>query len=95
MRFEEIESLERRVANPDVRAFDDLEHAYTNLVQHFVFTKVNSQARARTVTERVFQHAWENIANYRWQDFSFHVWILRIAREQLDKQEGPGGGRPP
>lgn len=95
MRFEEIESLERRVATPDVRAFDELERAYTQLVQHFIFTKVNSQGVARTVAERVFQHAWENIANYRWQDFSFHVWILRIAREQLDQAEAGGGSRGP
>jgi len=88
VRFEEIESLERRVANPDVRAFDELEHAYTQLVQHFVFTKVENQARARTLTERVFQHAWEHIANYRWQDFSFHVWILRIARERVEEEQG-------
>ena len=90
MRFEEIESLERRVANPDVHAFDELERAYARLVEHFIFTKVNSQGRARTITEKVFQHAWENIANYRWQDFSFHVWLLRIARDRID--EGPSGG---
>ncbi len=88
MRFEEIEALERRVANRDVRAFDDLEQAYTNLVQHFIFTKVESQGRARALTERVFQHAWETIEHYRWQDFSFHVWILRIARDELDKEPG-------
>ena len=93
MRFEDLESLEQRVANPDVRAFDELERAYTNLVQHFIFTKVESQGRARTLTERVFQHAWEHIANYRWQDFSFHVWILRIARERIDEEPG-GRDRP-
>jgi DNA-directed RNA polymerase specialized sigma24 family protein len=88
VRFEEIEALERRVANRDVRAFDELERVYTHLVQHFVFTKVNSQARARAITERVFQHAWENIENYPWRDFSFHVWILRIARERLNEETG-------
>ena len=32
--------------------------------------------------------AWEAIEHYRWQDFSFHVWILRIARDELDKEPG-------
>ena len=92
MRFEEIEALERRVASPDVVAFDELEAAYKRLVEHFVFTKVENQARARTLTERTFQHAWEHIASYRWQDFSFHVWILRVAREQIDQEPGSGLG---
>jgi DNA-directed RNA polymerase specialized sigma24 family protein len=39
----------------------------------------------------VFEHAWKTIDNYRWQDFSFHVWILRIAREELDQGEGRRG----
>ena len=86
MRFEEIQELEQRVANRDERAFEQLERAYTHIVHHFIFTKTESQVRARSLTERVFEHAWEKIANYRWQDFSFHVWLLRIAREELDKQ---------
>ena len=91
MRFEEIQELEQRVANRDERAFEELERAYTRLVQHFIFTKTESQTRARTVTERVFERAWKTIENYRWQDFSFHVWILRIAREELDQGEGRRG----
>ena len=88
MRFEELQELEQRVANRDERAFEELERAYTRLVQHFIFTKTESQGRARALTERVFEHAWKAIENYRWQDFSFHVWILRIARDELDKQAG-------
>jgi len=88
LRFEEIQELEQRVANRDERAFEELERAYTRLVQHFIFTKTESQTRARSLTERVFEHAWKMIENYRWQDFSFHVWILRIARDELDKQGG-------
>ena len=86
MRQEDFEELERRVANRDGAAFDALEDAYTNLVRHFVFTKVGSLARARDITEHVFERAWENIERYPWRDFSFHVWILRIARDEIDEQ---------
>jgi DNA-directed RNA polymerase specialized sigma24 family protein len=93
LRFEELQSLEQRVANRDERAFEDLERAYTHLVQHFIFTKVENPVRARRLTEHVFEHAWKAIENYRWQDFSFHVWILRIAREEIGEE--PGGGTAP
>jgi len=89
LRFEDLQELEQRVANRDVRAFEELERAYTRLVEHFIFTKVNSQVRARTLRERVFDHAWKTIEHYPWRDFSFHVWILRIAREELGEE--PGG----
>lgn len=80
----EFEELERRVANRDQVAFSALEDAYTNLVRHFVFTKVGSLPRARDITEHVFERAWEHIDRYPWRDFSFHVWILRIARDEID-----------
>lgn len=87
MRPEDFEELEKRVANRDAAAFQELERAYTHLVQHFVFTKVNSQVRARAMTEKVFEQAWEVIDRYPWRDFSFHVWLLRIARETIDRAE--------
>ncbi len=83
----EFEEMERRVADRDAAAFSALEDAYTNLVRHFVFTKVGSLARARHITEHVFERAWEHIDRYPWRDFSFHVWILRIARDEIDEAE--------
>ena len=91
MRFEQLQELEQRVGNRDPRAFEELERAYSHLVEHFVFTKVENQARARAIRERVFKHAWEAIENYQWRDFSVHVWILRIAREEIDERSGRGG----
>jgi len=89
----EFEELERRVADRDVRAFDELERAYTRLVEHFVFTKVGSLPRARDITEHVFQRAWEHIDRYPWRDFSFHVWILRIAKDEIDEAQNKLTGR--
>jgi hypothetical protein len=40
----------------------------------------------------VFQFALRRIDRYPWRDFSFHVWVLRIARETLgegDQAEEP------
>jgi DNA-directed RNA polymerase specialized sigma24 family protein len=83
VRPEDIEELERRVARPDRQAFSALHRAYTPLLEHFVFTKVNSQGEAREITRHIFEQAWEHIERYRWQDFSFQVWLLRIAREHV------------
>ena len=87
---EEMEQLERRVAERDHVAFSTLHHAYAELIQRFVFTKMGNQSLARDMTARIFDQAWERIDRYPWRDFSFHVWLLRIAREHVDAL----GGRP-
>jgi DNA-directed RNA polymerase specialized sigma24 family protein len=85
---DDFEELERRVANRDHVAFSALERAYTNIVQTFIVTKLGDQRAARDLTERTFKKAWEVIDRYPWRDFSFHVWILRIARDQIDERQG-------
>jgi RNA polymerase sigma-70 factor (ECF subfamily) len=82
----EFELLERRVANPDRAAFSQLHRAYERIVHYFVVSKVNSPRLADDLTSRIFERAWQHIERYRWQDWSFHVWVLRIAREELDEQ---------
>jgi DNA-directed RNA polymerase specialized sigma24 family protein len=85
---EEMEQLERRVAQRDRAAFSTLHRAYADLIQHFVFTKLGNQSLARDMTVRIFDQAWERIDRYPWRDFSFHVWLLRIAREHVDAHGG-------
>jgi RNA polymerase sigma-70 factor (ECF subfamily) len=86
IRPSEYEELERRVAQRDQRAFDELHRAYERMVHFFVLSKVNSPRLAAEMTSDVFDRAWERIDRYRWQDWSFHVWVLRIAREKLDER---------
>jgi DNA-directed RNA polymerase specialized sigma24 family protein len=84
----DFEELERRVVHRDRAAFTTLERAYTNIVNTFAVTKLGDQRAAREITERTFTRAWEIIDRYPWRDFSFHVWILRIAREEIDERQG-------
>jgi len=86
---EDYEELEKRVASRDRAAFSALERAYTNIVNTFIVTKLGDQRAARTLTERTFTRAWDVIDRYPWRDFSFHVWILRIARDEVDNSRGP------
>lgn len=79
----DFEDLERRAVDRDERAFSELQRAYERLVHYFVLTKVGSPRVADTITSAVFERSWERIDRYRWQDWSFHVWILRIAQEEL------------
>ncbi|MSQ23938.1 MAG: hypothetical protein EXR58_05245 [Chloroflexi bacterium] len=81
---DDFESLERRVAEPDSSAFDTLHRAYAGLVHKFVSSKTPNPGLASEITSEVFKTAWEKIEAYRWQDFSFHVWILRVANHELD-----------
>ena len=83
MRPDDIEELERKVARPDQQAFSSLHRAYAPLIERFVLTRVDSQTQSREITRRIFNQAWEHIQNYRWQDFSFQVWLLRIARDHV------------
>src|SRR5262245_56944866 len=80
----EFEVLERRVAVPDEAAFSQLHRAYERMVHFFVVSKVNSPRLADDITKSIFDRAWEHIERYRWHDWSFHVWVLRIAKEELD-----------
>ncbi len=86
---DDFEELERRVVHRDRAAFSALERAYTNIVNTFIVTKLGDPRAARTLTERTFSRAWEMIDRYPWRDFSFHVWILRIARTEVDASRGP------
>ena len=86
---DDFEELERRVAQRDRMAFSALERAYTNIVNTFIVTKLGDPRAARTLTERTFKRAWDIIDRYPWRDFSFHVWILRIARAEVDASRGP------
>ena len=79
----EIEALERTVAGPDERAFEALHRLYQRLIEQFVSTRVDNRRQAQEITGRIFDHAWAHIGNYRWQDFSFHVWLMRIAKDHL------------
>ena len=88
----EFEELERRVARPDQAAFSQLHRAYERIVNYFVVSKVNSPRLADEITKKIFDRAWENVERYRWQDWSFHVWVLRIAQDELKErgyEEGP------
>lgn len=80
----EYEALERRVGNRDEAAFSQLHRLYEHVVHYFIVSKVNSPRLADEITKRIFERAWEHIDRYRWQDWSFHVWVLRIAKEELD-----------
>ncbi|MBM2810853.1 MAG: hypothetical protein HW416_1612 [Chloroflexi bacterium] len=79
----DFEELERRVANGDRTAFNELQRAHFGLVETFIVSKTNDPRAARDVTRRIFNLAWQRIDRYPWRDFSFHVWVLRIARETL------------
>ncbi len=90
----EYEELERRVARPDRAAFSQLHRAYERIVNYFIVSKVNNPRLADDITSKVFDRAWEHVDRYRWQDWSFHVWVLRIAREELKDRgykDGPEG----
>ncbi|HZT08752.1 MAG TPA: hypothetical protein VFC51_17140 [Chloroflexota bacterium] len=83
MDLAEFEELERRVAQRDRWAFSQLHKAYERTIHYFVLSKVSVPYVADQITARIFDRAWERIDRYRWQDWSFHVWILRIARDEL------------
>ncbi len=95
MAASEYEELERRVAQRDPRAFEELQRLYDRIVHFFVLSRVSSPRLADEIASEVFDRAWERVDRYRWQDWSFHVWVLRIAREQLDERgfgDRPGAG---
>lgn len=81
---QDFEQLERRVAQGDPAAFDTLQRAYSGLVHKFVAYHVHMPPLASTVTKEIFKTAWEKCDRYPWRDFTFHVWLLRLARKELE-----------
>src|SRR3954467_5786516 len=82
----EFEQLERRVAQPDESAFSQLHRAYERVVHYFIVSKINNPRLADEITKKTFERAWEHVEQYRWQDWSFHVWIMRIAQDELKER---------
>lgn len=82
--FEDFEALERRVAERDEAAFDTLHRAFQGLIHKFVSSKTPNPSLAWNITDDIFKAAWEKCDRYPWRDFSFHVWLLRLARKELD-----------
>jgi DNA-directed RNA polymerase specialized sigma24 family protein len=80
----DFEELERRVATRDRTAFNELQRAYFSLLETFIISKTNDPRSSRDFTRRIFQLAWKRIDRYPWRDYSFHVWLQRIAREELE-----------
>jgi len=83
---EDFQELERRVADRDAAAFDTLHRAYQALVHKFVASKTSNHPLSLEITRQIFATAWEKIDRYPWRDFSFHVWILRLARRELESR---------
>ena len=81
---EDYAELERRVAQRDEAAFDTLRRAYQGLVHKFVTSKGLNPSLASEMTSQTFKTAWEKCDRYPWRDFTFHVWILRLARGELE-----------
>jgi DNA-directed RNA polymerase specialized sigma24 family protein len=79
----DFEELERRVAQRDRAAFSTLHRAYEDVIQTFLIAKTHDPRRARTLTAKVFDLAWKRIDRYPWRDFSFQVWLMRIARDEV------------
>jgi len=38
------------------------------------------------VTNVIFETAWEKCDRYPWRDFTFHVWLLKLARTELENR---------
>ena len=85
MRFEttDLEDAERRASERDRTAFATLRHAYEDVVYRYFLFKTNNRALSSDLAVAVFDTAWESIDRYPWRDFSFHVWLLRIAKAKL------------
>jgi len=79
----DFEELERRVVQRDRAAFATLHRAYEDIIQLFLVSKLHDPRRARDLTAKVFDLAWKRIDRYPWRDFSFQVWLMRIARDEL------------
>ena len=82
----DFEQLERRVAQRDEDAFDQLHRAYAGLVHKFVSFHVQQPLLASSVTNVIFETAWEKCDRYPWRDFTFHVWLLKLARTELENR---------
>ena len=82
----DFEALERRVAQRDEDAFESLHRAYAGLVHKFVSFHVHQPLLASSVTAAIFETAWEKCDRYPWRDFTFHVWLLRLARAELENR---------
>jgi RNA polymerase sigma-70 factor (ECF subfamily) len=76
------------VVQRDRSAFATLERAYEDVVYRFFLFKTNDRGLASRLTSDVFTTAWDSIERYPWRDFSFHVWILRIAKAKLERETG-------
>src|SRR5437868_4601144 len=81
---QDFENLERRVAQRDEVAFEQLRRAYTGLVHKFVSFHVHQPPLASKVTNTIFELAWEKCDRYPYRDFTFHVWLLKLARKELE-----------
>lgn len=82
----DFEEAERRVVDRDRAAFSTLEHAYEDVIYRFFLFKTNDRTRSSKLTSEVFVAAWDTIERYPWRDFSFHVWLIRIAKAKLEGQ---------
>ena len=82
----DFEDAERRVVERDRWAFATLQHAYEDVIYRFFLFKTNDRTRSTKLTTEVFVAAWDAIDRYPWRDFSFHVWLLRIAKARLEGQ---------
>ena len=80
----DFEEVERRVVSRDRAAFSTLQRAYEDIVYKFFLFKTNDRSLSGKLASDVFSSAWDNIDKYPWRDFSFHVWIMRIAKGKLE-----------
>jgi len=74
-------------AQHDPAAFSVLYEEHFDPVYAFVARRVSSRAEAEDVTSVVFQKALAALPRYEWRGIPFVAWLLRIARNEVARQQ--------
>ncbi|MBI5306056.1 sigma-70 family RNA polymerase sigma factor [Candidatus Wolfebacteria bacterium] len=69
--------------NGEASAFGFLYNKYQPKIYRFIYYKVSHREEAEDLCHQVFLNAWQNIADYKYQGFSFSAWIYSIARNKV------------
>jgi RNA polymerase sigma-70 factor (ECF subfamily) len=74
-------------AQHDAARFSVLYEEHFDAVYAFVARRVGSRAEAEDVTSVVFQKALAALPRYEWRGIPFVAWLLRIARNEVARQQ--------
>lgn len=75
-------------AQHDAASFGVLYEDNFDVVYAFVARRVVNRAEAEDVTSIVFNKALAALPRYEWRGIPFAAWLLRIARNEVARQQG-------